>query len=109
MMKVQRRSMEVQGFDALLIENGTMSLPIIPNLGSKLSSIRPLRTEREWFWTNTACLTPQPTLSRPTRTAGTSVFLPLRHVPLCQVSSQGSVNVLFGHVERSELSQAVAR
>ncbi len=43
---------QVQGFHALSLKNPILSLTMIPELGGKISSIRDLRTNREWLWNN---------------------------------------------------------
>jgi galactose mutarotase-like enzyme len=42
----------VQGFPALTVSNGLVSFTTLPELGGKISSIRDLRTSREWLWSN---------------------------------------------------------
>ncbi len=42
----------VQGFRALTVGNGLIAFTIVPELGGKLTSLRDLRTGREWLWTN---------------------------------------------------------
>lgn len=45
---------EVQGFAALTLSNGLISLTYLPELGGKISSLKDLRSGREWLWTNAA-------------------------------------------------------
>ncbi len=42
----------VQGFSAYTVANDLISLTLIPELGGKLSSLRDLRSGREWLWAN---------------------------------------------------------
>jgi galactose mutarotase-like enzyme len=42
----------VQGVAALTLANGLVSVTLIPALGGKISSIRDLRTGRDWLWTS---------------------------------------------------------
>jgi galactose mutarotase-like enzyme len=42
----------VQGFPAITLLNDALSCTIVPDLGGKISSIRDLRTRREWLWSN---------------------------------------------------------
>jgi galactose mutarotase-like enzyme len=44
------RSITVDGFDAVEINTGLIALTLIPELGGKISSLRDLRTGREWLW-----------------------------------------------------------
>lgn len=41
-----------EGFRALTVENDLISCTMLPELGGKLSSLRDLRTGREWLWRN---------------------------------------------------------
>lgn len=43
-------STTVETFDAVQIENGALAFTIIPELGGKISSLRDLRSGREWLW-----------------------------------------------------------
>jgi len=43
---------QIQGFEALTVSNDVLSLTIVPDLGGKITSIRDLRTGREWLWTS---------------------------------------------------------
>ena len=52
MVKPQLSESSVQGFPALTLANGLISLTMVPELGGKISSIRDLRTGREWLWTS---------------------------------------------------------
>ena len=38
------------GFDTVLVDTGALSLALMPELGGKISSLRDLRTGREWLW-----------------------------------------------------------
>lgn len=40
----------MQGFAARRVDNGVVSVTIVPDLGAKLSSLRDLRSGREWLW-----------------------------------------------------------
>lgn len=42
----------VEGFDALQLSNGLLSLTVIPALGGKISSIQHLPSQYEWLWRN---------------------------------------------------------
>jgi hypothetical protein len=42
----------LEGFDALQLSNGPLSLTVIPALGGKISSILHLPSQREWLWRN---------------------------------------------------------
>ena len=42
----------VQGFLTYTVTNDVISLTLIPELGGKLSSLRDLRSGREWLWSN---------------------------------------------------------
>lgn len=50
MIKVS--SCKAQGFDAIRLHNGLIELVLVPELGAKISSLRDLRTAREWLWTS---------------------------------------------------------
>ena len=52
MPQVQVSDATVGGFDALTVSNDLVSFTIVPELGGKLTSLRDLRTGREWLWTN---------------------------------------------------------
>ena len=45
-------STQVQGSYAISVHTGALALTVVPMLGAKISSIRDLRTGREWLWTN---------------------------------------------------------
>lgn len=45
---------EVQGYEALTLANRLLSLTYIPGLGGKISSLKDLRSGREWLWRNPA-------------------------------------------------------
>ncbi|MGG6309427.1 hypothetical protein [Paenibacillus macerans] len=47
---VQWRKTEVDGYAAWTGETGLMSVSVIPELGSKMISLRNLATGREWLW-----------------------------------------------------------
>lgn len=49
---VQLVETTLQHFRALQLTNQFVSLTLLPDLGGKISSIRDLRTGREWLWTN---------------------------------------------------------
>ena len=40
------------GFKSINVNTGTLELTIIPELGGKISSLRDVRTHREWLWRN---------------------------------------------------------
>ena len=40
------------GFETVLVDTGVLSLCLIPELGGKISSLRDLRSGREWLWRN---------------------------------------------------------
>jgi galactose mutarotase-like enzyme len=40
------------GFDTVQVNTGVLSLDLLPELGGKLSSLKDLRTGREWLWRN---------------------------------------------------------
>ena len=40
------------GFETIAVNTGALSLCLIPALGGKISSLRDLRTGREWLWRN---------------------------------------------------------
>ncbi|MBK9715752.1 MAG: hypothetical protein IPO81_31385 [Kouleothrix sp.] len=42
----------VDGFEAVQVDTGAISLALIPELGGKISSLRDLRSGREWLWRN---------------------------------------------------------
>lgn len=46
------RRLTFEGFDALQLSNGLLSLTVIPALGGKISSIKHLPTQHEWLWRN---------------------------------------------------------
>ncbi len=46
------RRLILEGFDALQLSNGQISLTVIPALGGKISSIQPLPSQHEWLWRN---------------------------------------------------------
>lgn len=52
MTEVRLSEASVGGFWALVMDNGVISLTILPELGGKIASFRDLRTGREWLWTN---------------------------------------------------------
>jgi galactose mutarotase-like enzyme len=52
MSRIHLSETVVQGFGALTVDNGTVSFTMAPELGGKITSIRDLRTDREWLWTN---------------------------------------------------------
>lgn len=52
MTEAQLHETRAQGFRAYTVANGLVSFTIVPELGGKISSIRDLRTGREWLWTN---------------------------------------------------------
>ncbi len=54
MSGVQLSETTAQGFRALTASNGLIAFTIVPELGGKLSSLRDLRTGREWLWTSPA-------------------------------------------------------
>jgi len=39
-----------QGFDAYVLNNQQIEITVIPELGSRISSLKDLRTTREWLW-----------------------------------------------------------
>lgn len=43
---------KAHGFDVVQVNTGTLSLALMPELGGKISSLRDLRTGREWLWRN---------------------------------------------------------
>jgi len=47
---VQIRRIAANGFDAVQVNTGAVSVTVMPELGGKLSSLRDLRTGREWLW-----------------------------------------------------------
>lgn len=51
-MSLQLTEGTQQGFQTWTLANGLISLTFIPELGGKLSSLRDLRSGREWLWTN---------------------------------------------------------
>lgn len=44
---------EIEGFGALVVNNGLISVAVIPALGGKIVSMRDLRADREWLWKGT--------------------------------------------------------
>ncbi len=42
----------IDGFDAVEVDTGVLSLALIPELGGKISTLRDRRTGREWLWRN---------------------------------------------------------
>jgi galactose mutarotase-like enzyme len=40
----------IDGFDAIHLDNGLLALALVPALGGKISSLRDLRSGREWLW-----------------------------------------------------------
>lgn len=52
MAEIRQSDVQAQSFPAINIDNGSVSLTIVPELGGKLSSIRDVRTGREWLWTS---------------------------------------------------------
>jgi len=46
----QQRKTVFEGFDALEISNGKLSLIVIPDLGCKIASITHLPSRKEWLW-----------------------------------------------------------
>ena len=40
------------GFEAVQLNTGLLSLSVVPELGGKITSLRDLRTGREWLWRN---------------------------------------------------------
>ena len=42
----------VEGFDAVRVETGMLALTLLPELGGKISSLRDMRSGREWLWRN---------------------------------------------------------
>lgn len=42
----------IEGFEALQLSNGLLSLTVIPALGGKISSINDLPAQHEWLWRN---------------------------------------------------------
>jgi len=57
----QLRRLTIEGFDALRLSNGRLSLTVIPALGGKISSIKYEPAQYEWLWRNPHLpyLTPQ--------------------------------------------------
>lgn len=57
----QLRRLTIEGFDALRLSNGLLSLTVIPALGGKISSIKYEPAQYEWLWRNPHLpyLTPQ--------------------------------------------------
>jgi galactose mutarotase-like enzyme len=43
----------VDQFPALTLSNDLIACTVVPDLGAKLTSLRDLRSDREWLWTNT--------------------------------------------------------
>ncbi len=52
MERVNKERVVDGGFEGVRVENGLVSMVLIPALGGKLSSLRDLRTGREWLWRN---------------------------------------------------------
>ena len=44
--------LSADSFDAIEVNSGAIALTLVPALGGKLSSLRDLRTGREWLWHN---------------------------------------------------------
>ena len=42
----------IAGFESIQVNTGMLELTIIPELGGKISSLRDVRSGREWFWRN---------------------------------------------------------
>ncbi len=40
----------MEGYDALHLDNGLIALTMLPTLGGKISSLRDVRSGREWLW-----------------------------------------------------------
>ena len=49
-MGLSSERMIVEGFDAIRVNTGVIALTLIPELGSKVNSLRDLRSGREWLW-----------------------------------------------------------
>src|SRR5215471_9935677 len=47
-LTISRTSLE--GFEAVVVDTGALSLSVVPALGGKVSSLRDLRNGREWMW-----------------------------------------------------------
>jgi galactose mutarotase-like enzyme len=47
---VDLQASQDSGFEVLQLDNGVVSVVVVPALGGKLSSLRDLRSGREWLW-----------------------------------------------------------
>src|SRR5262245_43999408 len=49
-MTLSATRIDVEGLEAIHVHTGVIELTLVPRLGGKISSLRDVRTRREWLW-----------------------------------------------------------